>query len=113
MKLNNIENAELWIDREQAVPLEEGENYIADLIGLMDVYDEEEKRLGVMTDVLQTGANDVYVVETEERKGNPASGYSLLHPYGGRGERKDGCADSGGPSVDEPVSCTDLISGND
>lgn len=57
----------LLIDREQAVPLAENENFIVDLID-MDVYDEEEKRLGTLTDVLQTGANDVYVVETDEGK---------------------------------------------
>ena len=55
------------IDREQAVPLAENENFIVDLID-MDVYDEEENRLGTLTDVLQTGANDVYVVEADEGK---------------------------------------------
>ena len=49
------------------MPLAENENFIVDLID-MDVYDEEEKRLGTLTDVLQTGANDVYVVETDEGK---------------------------------------------
>lgn len=58
---------DLLIDREQAVPLEENENFIVDLID-MEVFDEKEQRLGTLTDVLQTGANDVYVVETEEGK---------------------------------------------
>ena len=68
--INEIEKyrgRDLLIDREQAVPLAENENFIVDLID-MDVYDEEEKRLGTLTDVLQTGANDVYVVETDEGK---------------------------------------------
>lgn len=68
--INEIEKyrgKDLLIDREQAVPLAENENFIVDLID-MDVYDEEEKRLGTLTDVLQTGANDVYVVETDEGK---------------------------------------------
>ena len=68
--INEVEKyrgKDLLIDREQAVPLAENENFIVDLID-MDVYDEEEKRLGTLTDVLQTGANDVYVVETEEGK---------------------------------------------
>ena len=68
--INEIEKyrgKDLLIDREQALPLAENENFIVDLIN-MDVYDEEEQRLGTLTDVLQTGANDVYVVETEEGK---------------------------------------------
>ena len=68
--INEIEKyrgKDLLIDREQAVPLAENENFIVDLID-MDVYDEEEKRLGTLTDVMQTGANDVYVVETDEGK---------------------------------------------
>ena len=68
--INEIEKyrgKDLLIDREQAVPLAENENFIGDLID-MDVYDKEEKRLGTLTDVLQTGANDVYVVETDEGK---------------------------------------------
>ena len=55
------------VTRDQAVPLEENENFITDLID-MEVYTDEDKRLGILRDVLQTGANDVYVVETEERK---------------------------------------------
>ena len=53
---------ELYVTRENALPLEEGEYYIADLIGLT-VYDDEGCILGELTDVLQTGANDVYIVK--------------------------------------------------
>ena len=53
---------ELWIRRDQALPLEEGEYYIPDLIGLK-VWDDQGRLLGVLTDVLQTGANDVYAVQ--------------------------------------------------
>lgn len=68
--INEIEkykNCDLLVTREQAVPLEENENFIVDLIGLQVVTDEN-KVLGTLTDVLQTGANDVYVVETEDKK---------------------------------------------
>ena len=34
----------------------------------MEVWTDEEERLGLLTDVLKTGANDVYVVETEDKK---------------------------------------------
>ncbi|MCR5468923.1 MAG: ribosome maturation factor RimM [Lachnospiraceae bacterium] len=55
---------ELYVTRENAVKLEEGEYFIADLIGL-DVYEESGERLGELYDVLQTAANDVYVVKTD------------------------------------------------
>ncbi len=58
---------DLLIHREQAVPLEEGEYFIADLIGLQVITDEE-KVLGTLKDVMKTGANDVYVVDMEMGK---------------------------------------------
>lgn len=51
----------LYVTRENAVELEEDEYFIADLIGL-NVIDEDGKKLGTLSDVLATGANDVYVV---------------------------------------------------
>ena len=70
---DNINDVEGWrqkdllITRDQAVKLKPDENFIVDLIGLRVVTDEE-KVLGVMKDVLQTGANDVYVVKMEDGK---------------------------------------------
>ncbi len=63
--INDVEKykkAPLFVTRENAVPLEENEYFIADLIGLSVTSDEGEE-LGVIDDVLQTGANDVYVVK--------------------------------------------------
>ena len=57
----------LLVTRENAIPLEEGEYYIADIIG-SKVITDEDKILGTLTDVLQTGANDVYVVKTKDGK---------------------------------------------
>lgn len=68
--INEIEpykGAELWIDRSQAVSLEEGEYFIADLVGLAVMTDEGEK-LGTLREVIQTGANDVYEVFMENGK---------------------------------------------
>ncbi len=62
----------LYVTRENAVELKEGEYFIADLIGLL-VRTDEGELLGELTDVLQTGANDVYVVRQE-------SGEELLIP---------------------------------
>ncbi|SER99651.1 ribosome maturation factor RimM [Lachnobacterium bovis] len=63
--INDIEKYKkcpLLVAREDAVELEENEYFIADLIGLEAVSDEGED-LGKIADVLQTGANDVYVIK--------------------------------------------------
>lgn len=68
--INDIEKykgKDLWVTRENAVPLEENEYYIADLIGLSVVSDEGET-LGELVDVMQTGANDVYCVKMTNGK---------------------------------------------
>lgn len=62
--INEVEKyrkAALMVTRENAVPLEANEYFIADLIGL-NVTSDEGEELGQITDVLQTGANDVYVI---------------------------------------------------
>lgn len=67
--INEIEkykNCELFVSREDAMPLDEDEFYIADVIG-MDVY-EDDTKLGVLEDVMQTGANDVFVVRLLDGK---------------------------------------------
>lgn len=68
--INDIEKykgKDLWISRDQAVELEPDENFIADMIGLKVVTDAGEP-FGTMTDVIKTGANDVYVVTQEDGK---------------------------------------------
>lgn len=57
----------LFITRDQAVPLGKDEYFIADLIGL-SVIREDGETLGELSDVLQTGANDVYEVTMENGK---------------------------------------------
>lgn len=58
---------DLLVTREQAVKLQEDEYFIGDLIGL-HVEDEEGNALGVLRDVLETGANDVYLVSRPGEK---------------------------------------------
>ncbi len=75
--INDVEKfrgCELTIDRKDALKLEPGEFYCADLMGL-DVVDEDGNILGQISDVIQTGANDVYEMtrsETEEKVYIPA-----------------------------------------
>lgn len=66
--INDVEKykkCELFVTRENAVKLKKDEYFIADLIGLRVVTDEGEE-LGVIDDVIQTGANDVYDVKNAE-----------------------------------------------
>ncbi len=58
-----LRGAILEVPREELVALPEDSYYIFDIVGLR-VYDADDNLLGTITDVLQTGANDVYVVET-------------------------------------------------
>ena len=52
----------IYIDREHAVKLPEGRYFIADLIGC-EAVDLNGNRLGILKEVLQPGANDVYIVQ--------------------------------------------------
>ena len=61
---NKYRQKSLYVTRENAVKLKKNEYFIADLIGLVVTSDEGEE-LGVIDDVLQTGANDVYVIKGE------------------------------------------------
>ena len=66
--INDIEKykgAPLFVTREDAVELEEGEYFRADLIDL-DILDETGENIGVLTDIMETGANDVYVISLND-----------------------------------------------
>ena len=72
-EINEINAAELYkgatirIPVEDAIPLEENEYYTRDLYGMLVVADDGEE-LGILDDVLETGANDVYVIKKEGSK---------------------------------------------
>lgn len=68
-----LKNAYVEIDRADAIPLEEGQYFIADLIGL-DVYLDTGEKLGVLEDIYNTGSSDIYVVKNE-------LGKQFLLPY--------------------------------
>ena len=71
-EINILRNTDLFVDRENATPLKENENYIADLIGL-NVADEDNNIIGTVTDVFPTGANHVMEVNIGEKR--------VLFPY--------------------------------
>ena len=63
--INDIEKykgRDLWIPREEAQELDEDEYYIADLLG-MKVLLEDGSEFGTLKNVMETGANDVYIVD--------------------------------------------------
>lgn len=51
----------VMISKDDAVPLEDGEYYLFDLIGLTVIVNDQE--IGEIKEVLQTGANDVYIID--------------------------------------------------
>lgn len=55
----------LFVPRENAVRLGRNEYFIADLMGLR-VLDEEEQEIGTLREVMETGANDVYVIDMKD-----------------------------------------------
>lgn len=57
-----LKGGELKVEEDDRVPLEEGEYYVRDIVGCAVITDEGET-LGVVSDVLSPGANDVWVVK--------------------------------------------------
>jgi 16S rRNA processing protein RimM len=55
----------LYITRDKLMPLPEGRYYHFDLLGL-EVFTEEDKDLGKLTEIIETGSNDVYVIESKQ-----------------------------------------------
>jgi 16S rRNA processing protein RimM len=58
---------ELCVRRDQLPALSDGEYYWFDLLGLRVVTDQGEN-LGILSDIIATGSNDVYVVKSAERE---------------------------------------------
>ena len=68
-----LKNSIVEIDRKDAIPLEEGQYFIADLLGL-DVFLDTGEKLGILEDIYNTGSSDIYVVKNE-------LGKQFLLPY--------------------------------
>ena len=72
-EINSIEDAEklrgakFEIDKADASPLEEGEFYVADIIGKF-VYFENGEKLGKLNDVVNYGAGDILVIRTRQKE---------------------------------------------
>ena len=71
--VESIEKAEefrgkiVYLDRNDK-PLEEGRYYIQDLVGCTVLHFETDEKLGELTEVSQTGANDVWHIQKGEKE---------------------------------------------
>jgi 16S rRNA processing protein RimM len=63
-----LKGLEVRVSKEERPPLEEGEFWIEDLLGLEVFLEDTEESCGVICDVLPTGASDVYVLRNPEGK---------------------------------------------
>lgn len=63
----NLRNSIIKIERKKE-KLPENTYYIKDLIGLEVITDDDGNTLGLVKDIYNTGANDIYTIETKEGK---------------------------------------------
>ena len=68
-----LKNLQIKIDSDEVGELEEKEFYFHQIIGC-EVFDENDKNLGEIIDILTPGANDVWVIKGE-------NGKEILIPY--------------------------------
>lgn len=68
-----LKNLQIKIDSDEVGELEENEFYFHEIIGC-EVFDENDKNLGEIIDILTPGANDVWVIKGE-------NGKEILIPY--------------------------------
>lgn len=67
-KVEDVEafhQCDLMVTRDEAIELEEGEYFLYDVPGCT-VVDEDGQTIGEVSDVLETGANPVFVIKTED-----------------------------------------------
>ena len=48
------------------LPIEEGQHFIADLVGLPVIDADSGREYGILDDVINTGASDIYVIKSED-----------------------------------------------
>jgi len=52
----------IYVTRENAVKLNKDEYFVADLYDI-EVYEDNGEKLGILSDVIETGSNDVYTIK--------------------------------------------------
>ena len=66
-KAQEMRNSILYMDRDD-VELPEGSYFVQDLIGLSVIDADNNEKIGVLSDVTETGANDVYHIKAEKKE---------------------------------------------
>ncbi|MBR2547745.1 MAG: 16S rRNA processing protein RimM [Eubacterium sp.] len=61
-----LRNMEVFMDRDDLEPLEPGEHYVRDLIGMTVIDDETGEKIGTLGDVLTDRPQDIYVVAADD-----------------------------------------------
>lgn len=62
--VGSFRNKMVYVPAEEIPALPAGEYYFHDLLGLA-VVDEDGERIGTLAEILETGANDVYIIKTD------------------------------------------------
>lgn len=62
----NLKGLEIYIKDEDRLDLEEGQYYISDIIG-KKVYDTEDNYIGILKNVLEYPANDIFIIESDDK----------------------------------------------
>ena len=66
-----LKNAVITVSNDERVDLPDDEYWIDDMIGLRAVEDVSGHELGTLTEIIQTGSNDVYLIKTPEGATKP------------------------------------------
>jgi 16S rRNA processing protein RimM len=61
-----LRNEVVLVRSEGLPPLGEGELYLHQVLGMTVIDDSNNKSLGTVTEIIETGANDVYIVRNED-----------------------------------------------
>lgn len=63
----SFKKSEIKITDDELKPLSDDEYFLHDIIGC-EVLDESNRSYGIVTSIMETGANDVYVVKSEKKE---------------------------------------------
>lgn len=64
--LGGMRNQILMVKTENLPALSDGELYLHQILGMMVIDDASDRNLGRITDVIETGANDVYILRDDD-----------------------------------------------
>lgn len=62
-----LRNQLVHVRADDRPPLPEGEFYLHELLGMRVIQDDDNLELGVIAEILETGANDVFVIRSEHQ----------------------------------------------